>query len=83
MNQPNQWIKTNEIRIREIQRILMENEYRSEYDSAPFKLTEIHKILGSSISEVKKLQFEVERVLRDNIKLKEDLAAEKAKSESK
>jgi hypothetical protein len=83
MNQPNQWVKVNEIRVREIQRILMENEYRSEYDNAPFKLTEIHKILGGSLSEIKRLQFEFERVLKDNFKLKEDLAAEKAKSESK
>ena len=81
MNQPNQWVKVNEIRVREIQRILMENEYRSEYDNAPFKLTEIHKILGGSLSEIKRLQFEFERVLKDNFKLKEDLAAEKAKSE--
>ena len=83
MSQPNQWVKVNEIRVREIQRILMENEYRSEYDNAPFKLTEIHKILGGSLSEIKRLQFEFERVLKDNFKLKEDLAAEKAKSESK
>ena len=81
MNQPNQWVKVNEIRVREIQRILMENEYRSEYDNAPFKLTEIHKILGGALNEIKRLQSEFERVLRDNNKLREEISAEKIKTE--
>lgn len=76
----NQWIKVNESRIRELQQVLMENDFRSEYTNAPFNLVEIHKIFSSSISEIKRLQQEIDRLSKENLKLNQDLTAEKDKS---